>query len=478
MEPLIKKGHPSYNVLFGIIVAAGALAYISLTCGKYVWLDEAYTLVTIRHSYPEIAAITAMDVHPPLYFMLLKFFTWPFGYTPAAAKIFSTVPYILILIIAGIQLKKLFNEKTAITFMLLFILFPFLLNYAIEIRMYSLAALFVFVNGIYAYRYYTENLNGGGYLIWILSGVCASYTHYFALVSVGVIYGLLFIAILKNKKYLLKRWFMAVILTFVLYLPWLGFFVKQLIYKVNNDYWIPPLTRQTIKEYIVTMFCAEGINHFELFALCSYLTVFLFTVFSRNKRLIVLSACALLVPACTIFVGVCASLLVRPVFVIRYAIPSVPFLIFFMAIGIAHIKFKPVVFAIGLIALTGGISNYWETLQVERSVIENALDGSFLEENSDCDAYVVMTTLPQVACVIAYYEPEKLVYSEPVGTVAGPYENLAYIGDLDMDAYEKIMLVIDAGGTVPDDLENLYDCRYIEEVYESGTTADVYMLTR
>ncbi|MCM1264065.1 MAG: glycosyltransferase family 39 protein [Butyrivibrio sp.] len=474
----LHKNNICYHILFGIITTAGLLMYISLMKGRYIWADEAYTFSLIKHSYAQICKITAADVHPPLYYILLKFCIQPFNYSHVAAKLFSIIPFVLILVIGGERLKKIFDEKVSLIFMTLFLFFPFLLAYAVEIRMYSLAAFFVFINGLYAYEYYGENAKKD-YWIWVVSGVCASYTHYFAMVSVGIIYCVLFVAICLKKRRILKQWFAAVLITAVLYLPWIGSFIGQLVYKVNNDYWISEITRWTIKEYAITVFSAAGFRYFEILALCSYIIVSAFVIFSGNKKAIALSVCALSVPAGTIIVGVAASLLVRPVFVIRYVIPAVPFLIVFMAVGLSHVKVKALAAFIWIIALCGGVSNYKENLQAESLVVENPIDKSFVDECASCDSYVIQTALPQaVYGVLSYYAPDKPVYVDAPVTAAEPYDNLANIEEFDLTANGEIILLLDSGGGIPDKFADSYNCSFFKEVFESGTWVDVYRLTR
>lgn len=147
-----------YKIAFWSTITGGILMYLLMIRVGYVWSDEAYTFALIKHSFSDICVITAADVHPPLYYILLKAFILPFDYSLLAAKLFSIVPFVLILIIGGIQMRMLFNEKMSLVFMVLFLLSPFLLKYAVEIRMYSLASLFVFINAIYAYRCYKKIL--------------------------------------------------------------------------------------------------------------------------------------------------------------------------------------------------------------------------------------------------------------------------------------------------------------------------------
>lgn len=58
-------------IYLGLILSA-AVMYLILSMDPLVWADEAYTMAIVRHSYREIWQITTADVHPPLYYFLLK----------------------------------------------------------------------------------------------------------------------------------------------------------------------------------------------------------------------------------------------------------------------------------------------------------------------------------------------------------------------------------------------------------------------
>ncbi|MGN0181263.1 MAG: hypothetical protein ACI4DP_02455, partial [Candidatus Ornithomonoglobus sp.] len=115
-----------FTRIYIVLLSCAALMYISMCFGKTTWCDEAYTMGMIRHSFADMCRITAADVHPPLYYMLLKIFMIPFGNSLPAARLFSILPYMVILAFGSLQLKKLFNQTVSVTFMLIFILFPFL----------------------------------------------------------------------------------------------------------------------------------------------------------------------------------------------------------------------------------------------------------------------------------------------------------------------------------------------------------------
>lgn len=463
--------------IFLLISIGCSIGYLLLIGGKYVWADEAYTFGLIQHSYSQLWKITAADVHPPLYYILLKFLIQPFGYSLIAAKIVSVLPYVFLIVFGGWQLKKLFNEKTAILFMVLFFLFPFSLSLAVEIRMYSLAAAFVFSNAIYAFRCYKFN-KSLDWALFAISGTAAAYTHYFALVSVGITYFILFVAIVCSKKNLIKPWIISVLGTFLLYLPWLSAFIRQLAYKVNNPYWIGDITVKTVFSYVESVFGAGGMRTFPLFFSLSYLLVFLYAIFSKKKDNIILTICTLMVPVGTILVGLSVSLLVRPIFVIRYVVPAIPLLVLFMAIILSRMKSTVLVTGVLVVALMGGISNYGIFLRTEYKTVENPLDEEFLSEYSNVDAYIVNYRITHISHVLCYYVQDKPVFRNQQITASVPFDNLQSMDDFDQSKCDNVLLFLDAGKKPGEELASEYSYEYVGKLDSCGYMTDVFLLEK
>ena len=109
-----------FTRIYFAVVIGGVIMYMMLTIGKDVWTDETYTFALINHGFADIWRLTAADVHPPLYYFLLKLFLRLFGYSLTAAKVYSIIPYGLLIAIGGFQLRKLFCAKTSVLFMILF----------------------------------------------------------------------------------------------------------------------------------------------------------------------------------------------------------------------------------------------------------------------------------------------------------------------------------------------------------------------
>ncbi len=462
------------------ICTIGTALYLLLCQGDLVWMDEAYTLGMIRRSFVDIWKITALDVHPPLYYFLLKAFALPFGNEILAGKLFSAVFTTITMVFGGVQLKRLFNAKTGVIFAFLFAFFPFLVTYGVEIRMYALGGLFVFANAIYAYKAYITN-SKKDWILFTFFGLCSAYTHYFALVSAGVVYGLLFIAIILKKRELIKSWIICAVITVVGYIPWLQNFIVQLQYKIDNEYWIDPITFKTVISYFREMFGIDGEGYTAIAMLTAFVIMLIGAAKTgKNKGMTVIMS--VLVPVLTLTVGLLASFLVRPVFVVRYLLPSAPVLVAGCAIGLSEINKKSVSVVLAVIIFIGGCINYGYAYIDKNTHYENRFDTAFYERNNDCDAYVVYIDRSDISpghteTVLAFYEKEKPIYQVIENYGYYPFPNFRFLGDFCYDEYDTITLLLAEGKEIPEELLARYNAEYKETATSLWIMADVYRLT-
>lgn len=445
-----------FKQLFLLFAGTFLLLYLALIGGDSIWRDESYTFAMIKHSYSDIFRITAADVHPPLYYWYLKFLIAPLNYNMAMAKIASILPEMFIIFWGGIQIKQCFSKKTAVLFMLLYFCYPFAMSYSIEIRMYSLASAFVFASAVFAYRFWREDGSIKYAVGLVISGVGAAYTHYFALVSVCVIYGLLLVALIVSKKKLMVKWMLAVGFSIVFYIPWLSSFVAQLAYKVENEYWIDEIGIRTLLVYLYSLFRVRGVKIYAVFFSVSYLICAIWVLRRKSERRdFWLCLCCLLVPIGTIAVGVLASIAVRPVFVIRYVVPAIPLMAAFMAIVLEKMDNDMLFGGILCIAIMGGICNYGITIYTEYAE-QNYMP---VEKYDDVDAYIIKSKAA-VCETLAYYVTDKPIYYDEAVTAANPYPNRK--AEEDFDYADQVIVLMDVGDTPPEEYYDMYDVEYLE----------------
>lgn len=465
------------KLYFGMLIAAAAV-YAVFSLKAPVWADEAYTFALIRHSFPGIWTITAADSHPPLFYFFMKLFSAPFGYNLMVCRMVASIPCLLLMAVGGWQLRNLFGTRTGLLFMLLYFLYPYLMDYAVEVRMYSLGELLIFLNALYAYRCWKWN-KSKDWVIFALAGTGAALTHYFALVSAGLIYGLFFLIILFKNRKLFKGWVIASAGTIALYLPWLGNLISQLIFKANNEYWIDPITLSTLVGYVKDVFYTGAMQAYFLFLGAAYVIALVILLASRKKGNIGLCLCALAIPLGTVAVGVIASIILRPVFVLRYVVPSLPLAVFFFAFVLGHMSNEMLLSSLLTVCIIGGTCNV--AVIAKNAIIPDPerLTPARVEQFPDCDAYVVI-------CGNGLHASQELCYCDPITPIYttellgpdNPYPNRVDYAAFRPEDNPSIILVLHESQEVPEEYLAHYSAEFLCTVNVSGSYESLWYLTR
>jgi len=246
-----------------------------------LWHDEAFSVLMIRYPWHEMFYRLGLDVHPPGYYILLRFWVYIFGGGLLALRSLSVLFGVGTIWAGFLLTKEAFkNEKAALWAALFIAINPFQLKYVIEARMYTMGAFFALLAGYFlvkALHYYTisydsEKLNmpnlpnsvklkklmWWSYVGFTLSMIVIIYTHYYLFFTAAALgfYGLLYLFFHHStsakatgdrqggwKKYLPMLSSLAVIA--ISFLPWLKTFLFQLG-QVDQNYWIPPMDRWSI----------------------------------------------------------------------------------------------------------------------------------------------------------------------------------------------------------------------------------------
>ena len=85
---------PRTGRTFGFLVAICLLALVLRVLQldfQPLWWDEGYSVWFASHPLGQMAALTAQDIHPPLYYALLHGWTALLGTAPAALRLLSVV---------------------------------------------------------------------------------------------------------------------------------------------------------------------------------------------------------------------------------------------------------------------------------------------------------------------------------------------------------------------------------------------------
>ena len=78
---------------FTFVAAIGAcratLISFALGFGRSVWFDEGYSIIVLDQPFDRMMALLKVDVHPPLYYLLLRGWTGIFGPSATSMRAMS-----------------------------------------------------------------------------------------------------------------------------------------------------------------------------------------------------------------------------------------------------------------------------------------------------------------------------------------------------------------------------------------------------
>ena len=336
------------------LIIIGTIFVLLSNFHQSLWFDESYSVGISSHNISEIWSIGSNDVHPVLYYVILHFIGLFTNNSILVYRLFSAICVIILSVLGFTHIRKDFGEKAGFIFSFLILFTPSILAYSGEIRMYTLAMLFVTIMAIYAYRIYKSGISNKNWIIFSIFSLAACYTHYYALAVAFVINVTLFLYFLINnikqrnyevkyKKYSsnLKRSIISAIVQIILYLPWLGTVVALAVGSSKTGFWIGKPKFLEIFEFQFTgnldvIYLARNYSYIFSAILFIYLIFLLIKYWKDAKPAKI---------ALGIYVGVVAlvgilSYIVTPILYPRYFLTIIELLLFSFSFLIALDKNK------------------------------------------------------------------------------------------------------------------------------------------
>ena len=238
-KEILKKSKKE-NLLHIALIILGAILLLIPAFHSNIWFDESYSVAIVNHSFSEIWTIGSHDVHPILYYWMLKVLNLIFGENIIVYRLFSVIGIVVLGILGLTYIKKDFGKTTGLLFTFFSFFLPAMLNYALEIRMYSWTIVFVTLMAIYLYRF-IKNKKTKNLILFGIFSLASCYMHYYALAAAGIINLGLIIYVIKNKAKLanstIRNFIIVEVMQVLLYLPWFICFVAQAL-RVGSGFWI------------------------------------------------------------------------------------------------------------------------------------------------------------------------------------------------------------------------------------------------
>ena len=317
----------------GLVVFA-AISLFTITKSSF-WFDEAYGAYLIHCNFIDIARYVAADVHPPLFYWLLKLWSMLFGNSELALRSMSVFFGGIAIVFGYLLTKKLFNKNTARISLIFMVLAPMFIRYSQEARMYTVvAAIALAATYVLAVAVDTKKKSP-----WIIYGVLVGlgmWVHYFVAI-IWITHWLWQgdnIRRISKKgeflhKFFTKEWRLACYVAIGVFILWLPFFIWQSLVVQAFGFWIPAVNPGTIFNFLTNVvFYRDLIDTTGWFALAIILLGIILSVIAvkvykrmnnsdrQSYRLIISLA---FVPAIILFI---LSIPIRSVFIDRYLITS------------------------------------------------------------------------------------------------------------------------------------------------------------
>jgi len=186
------------------------------------------SLLTEDNFYSNFSTQILHEGHPPLYFILLKPWSYFFGCSEVALRSFSLCcGLITLLVLFSLFRRKAKQTYTAWTVLFMLIFNPFLFYFFNEARMYALAFLLAALSFRYWLIYQEDRrIKSFPFLYFCLSSIGLLYTHYYGLFFLSTL------ALFELLKFGFKRPIMNHAIALLCLLPW-GFAInKQMSFHV------------------------------------------------------------------------------------------------------------------------------------------------------------------------------------------------------------------------------------------------------
>jgi len=390
-----------------IFLAAGLITYALVTLrtitASSIWFDEAFSAYLTRFNYTEIALYTATDVHPPLYYWILKAWTSLFGTTELGFRSLSLVFALVAIVFGFLLVRRLFGRKAAWIAVLLLAFSPMLVRYGQEARMYTMAAAI----GIAATYVLSIAVESKKRRPWVIYGILVGLgmlTHYFMALVWLAHWVWRFIVTRQQglrgkdlrKAFFTKNWIIAHSIAIGLFIWWLPFMAIQLTTIQASGFWIGSVSVDTLPGYVTNvLFYLEHGKATGWYGAAAVVVVLLLVVFGiklyrnlnkKQQKYYLLLLTLAVVPVLILFIASLPPL--KSSFVERYVMSAI---IGFslvagviIALGMAHLRKIWQVLAVVLVVscMIVGVSNVYyygnynknsNTLVGTRELVEGAI---------------------------------------------------------------------------------------------------------
>jgi len=259
-----------YTLLLLIIICLCLLLRLINIADQSIWLDEAYSIQAAESGFAGILEkTTSEDFHPPLYYFLLHVWLKIFGNSEFSSRFISLIFSAAAVPIVYFIGCRLFSRQTGLLSALLLSISVFHIEYAQEVRGYSMLVFFSLLS-IYYFIGVLRDKKFFEALAYIFFTLLLLYTHYFGALIVVCQNAYLFTLYIISRRYIrgaVIKWLILQLAIGIGYLPWLIVLARKLTQVDSTLSWI---TKPTLLNLLDT-FTLYSSNSILLFLILLFL---------------------------------------------------------------------------------------------------------------------------------------------------------------------------------------------------------------
>lgn len=314
-------------IAFGLLF----MVLCMLQLKQSIWFDESYSAYLTRFDYPQIWNLTAQDVHPPLFYFVLKTWAHFFGHTDFAMRMLSVLMGAVAILFAYLWLKYKYGATAAISAAALLAISPVFVRYGQEMRMYTMVLAIVFA-ATYVLQLAIDNGKKRWWVIYAVLLALGMWTHYFC--ALAWIAHLVYLIYVYRKKIFQK----TIILTYVgavaLFAPWMPSMLNQAGIVQSAGFWIPDVSVSTLSGFWTESLVYKTPDEVKnwLLILVLFATVIIASLMIKYRAKFRMLLLLLLVPVALLILMSMPPL--SPMFITRYILYSVASIAIISGVGL------------------------------------------------------------------------------------------------------------------------------------------------
>jgi 4-amino-4-deoxy-L-arabinose transferase-like glycosyltransferase len=452
------------GLLLAILLLSFALRVYRLG-DQNVWWDEGWSVSLARQPVAELLRLSAGDVHPPGYYLLLHLWRNAAGDSEFSLRFLSTAAGVLAVAATYVLGRAVGGVRAGLLAALMLGLSRFHVWWSQEMRMYALGALFVVIS-VWAAVHLWDRGRKADWLAYVACTVAGLYTLYLSALAI-VVLNLVWLGASWRKRPrrpLVWRWLSAQAAVILLFIPWLVYALQHVPTWSSASPVSPRLFPEIYWSFLAAGIPADVQNYRWL--TLPLLGIFLAGVLGvlwvgrrrlHTKRNVVLLLLLLLLPACLVYLGSLprAGFLYAPQLSPRYLLIFASAYAVLLGWGLACLwrSLTPVgaLLTMGVVAAAGfSLSGYYPG---------RVLTDDYRSLASTLKAYVqpgdaVVLDNDQDWPIFAYHYPGQWV-GIPHGQAIGPKAAAAFLSPV-WESHDGLWLVLtpyagvnDPGGEIP-----------------------------